>query len=312
MTATAFRFEPKALVPMGAIDFEQEIFADIPAYQPPSVPAGTTPFANDIANDFGYRGTMVAFNRPEDDGDAQTTNTNWDAYYLSPENGHKLPSVDAAIAGDAEWVCSVCHTRLNRSHTECSFCGHTFAAADDLPNPYYVTHDALVAEEYDPFGLQLSVLRQVGLAADRRVVDLGWVAPGTPADAPNTVNGSTDVVAGSAAVPTDVSERGDLPVRNEGNIIVDTEMRSGPLLQTGVDQAVRSESRWAQSVPITLGTLFRYRPGPSAFDSANWMLDSPDATGAAGASATAMLQVGVRATAPDPYGGTVKPVLYIK
>ncbi len=307
MTATAFRFEPNALVPMGAVDFEQEVFADIPAYQPPSVPAGATPFANDIANDFGYRGTMVAFNRPEDDGDAQTANTNWDAYYLSPEDGDKLASVDAATAADAEWVCSVCHTRLNRSYTDCTCCGHTFAAADDLPNPY-VMHDALTAEEYDPFGLQLSVLRQAGLAADQRVVDLGWVAPGTPQDAPNTVNGSTDVVAGSAAVPTDVSNRGDLPVRNEGNIIVDTEMRSGPLLQTGVDQAVRSESRWAQSVPITLGTLFRYRPGPNEFDSADWMLDSPDATGAAGASATAMLQVGVRAIAGDPYGGTVKPV----
>lgn len=307
LTPEAFRFEPHALVPIAAHDFEQRIYAEIPAYQPPSVPAGATHVANNIEADLGYRGTMVSFDRPEDDGSQQAPNTNWDAYYLSPENRNKLVSPVAAAAGDAEWICPVCHMHERRGANTCRFCGHTFVQPNDLPDPY-VPHEALTAEEYDLFGVQLSVLREADLAAERRVVDLGWIAPGTPADAPNTVSGAADVVAGSQALPTDVSTAAEVPVRNEGNIALNTDMPLGVLLRTGVEQSVRSRPRWAQSVPITLGTIFRYRPGMAEFGTVGWLLGSADATSAAGADATAMLRAGLRSGPADPYPSITKPV----
>lgn len=309
MMAGAFSFGPTAFIPIGAPDFVQEVSASIPPYQPPSVPAGGTPFANDLNNDFGYRGTMVVFNRP-DGGDPQDTNASWDAYYLSPATGKKCPAPDALTVGpaDAQWVCSVCGVPYRRNLTSCGFCGHTFSATDDLPDPY-VPHSTLVAEEFDAFGVQVSVLRDAALAAQQRVVDLGWIAPGTPDDAPNTVTTPATVAPGSDPVPTDVSDRSDAPLRNEGNIPVPARMRAAPLMQTGVDPAVRSLTRWAQTVPITVTTLFRYRPGPSEFgDTDLWGLLSADATGAAGQAATALLQAGIRSGAAEPYPGTTKPV----
>ncbi|MFW5866234.1 MAG: hypothetical protein ACOCX2_00365, partial [Armatimonadota bacterium] len=301
MTPEAVRFGLSgAMVPIGSPDFLQEVFADIPPYQPPSVPAtsGDGYFANDIDNDWGYRGTMLAFNRPSDDGDQYDTNTTWDVYYLSPETGEKFVSPDPPNLpigqGQAEWVCSVCGSSYSRDipGDECQYCGNDFTTGADLPDPL-ISWDSLVAEEYDPFGVQVSVLREAAMAAEQGVVDLGWVAPG---------------VAGDDAWPSDVSNRSEMPVRNEGNIGVLSGMRAASLLGTGVDGAVRSYLRRAQTVPITLQTLFRYRPGPAEFGGANWQLLQQDATGAAGEVATALLQAGVRGEATGPYADRIKPV----
>ncbi|MGI5816671.1 MAG: hypothetical protein ACOX9R_01095 [Armatimonadota bacterium] len=297
MATEALRFGASgAMVPIGAPDFLQEVFADVPAYQPPSVPAGPTGFfSNDLDNDWGYRGTMVAFNRPSDDGDSYDRNTDWDAYYVSPQTGRKFATpdaIDAALDTQAQWVCSVCGSTYNRGANRCRFCRHQFNTTDDLPSPR-VPHDTLVAEEYDPFGVQISVLREPALAADQGVVDLGWVAPG---------------VSATGAWPSDVSHRSELPLRNEGNIVTEAGMRASPLLLTGVDSAVRSYTRWGQTVPITLNTLFRYRPGPEAFGGTDWPLLRQDATGAAGELATALVQAGVRAATGEPYEGTIMPV----
>ncbi len=297
MTPEALRFGLSgAQVPIGSPDFLQEVFADIPAYQPASVPPVSADdyFTNDIDNDFGYSGTMVAFNRPADDGDAWDTNTAWDAFFLSPETGGKWATPEATMTdAQAQWVCSVCGAEYSRAVDFCRFCGHDFVDADDLPDPW-VPYESLVAEEFSPFDVQVSVLREAGLAANEGVVDLGWVAPGT---------------TGADAWPSDVSERSEMPLRNEGNILTWSRMRASSMLETSVEEAVRSYTRRAQTVPITLQTLFRYRPGPDEFgDTATWGLLNQEATGAAGLPATALLQAGIRAGAGEPYEGTIKPV----
>ncbi len=313
MTPEAFRFGPGAgPVPLGALDFVQQVFADIPAYQPPSVPplAGS-PYANDIDNDGGYYGTMVAFDRP---GGSDPTDANfaWDIYFRSPNTGHKFgsPAETAAVA-EAENVCPVCGNTYSTAiaPANCPYCG---ASLNSETPP--VPDSALVAEEFDPFGLQVSVMRRAALAANQRIVDLGWVAPGVPLTAPNVTNDSTEMVAGSRPEPADVSARSNLPVRNEGNITSVAEMRSGYLFRTEIDPAVRSFTRWAQSVPLTVGTLFRYRPGGPLptddveFASTIWALGRQEATGAAGEEATARVQAGHRDDGGAAYAGTTKPV----
>jgi len=312
MTPEAVKFGPGTPVAMGALDFLQQVLVDIPRYQPPSVPAGASVFENDIASDGGYSGTMVAFHRPGDGGDEEDADFGWDVYYRSPNTGSKWgdPS-ETADANQAEHVCPVCESRFSSTvaATNCPFCGATLT--DESPP---VPTTALVAEEYDPFGLQVSVMRRSALAANARVVDLGWVAPGVPATGPNTANDSTEMVPGSEPLPADVSDRSDLLVRNEGNINSVGQMRSGYLFRTGIDPAVRSYAGWGQTVPLTVDTLFRYRPGgPSEsndveFGSSAWALWRQQATGAAGQPATSRVQAGVRAGAGVAYPGTIKPV----
>ncbi len=305
----ALKFGPAAgLVPVGALDFVQRVFVDIPPYQPPSVPPGTTFFENDIAGDDGYRGRMLAFNRPEGSAE-EDTNDAWDVYYQSPNNGGHFSDPLQGTAGDAEQVCPVCGSRYNSGVSDCLYCGASLVAQSPA-----LPEETLTAEEYDPFGVQVSVLRKAALAANQRVVDLGWVAPGTPATAPNTVNEPSEMVAGSEPMPADVSDRRDLAVRNEGNISSEAQMRSGLLFRTEIDPAVRSFARWGQSVPVTIGTLYRYRPGgPTedddvAFGSSAWTLFSQEATGAAGQLATSRLQAGIRSGGGVAYPDTIKPV----
>lgn len=303
LTPTALRFLPGVPIPTGSPDFLQQVYVDVPAYQPPSVPAGGSPFENDIANDEGYRGMMVAFHRPDvtavgDDGDL-----GWDVYFRSPNTGNVFgdPS-ETSNDNESERVCPVCAARYSSvvADTQCRFCGATLGT-DTPPVPEWT----LTAEEFDPFGVQVSVLRQTRLAADARIVDLGWVAPGVPATGPNTTNTSLTMAPGSKPTPADVSARPELTVRNEGNIEALTEMRSGHLFRTEVDPEVRSYARWGQSVPLTVGSLFRFRPGDIAFDPGPWGLFTQSATGAAGLPATALLQAGVR---NDPAYALVKPV----
>ncbi len=312
MTPEALRFGPGAgPVPMGALDFVQQVFADIPAYQPPSVPPGASRYENDIDSDLGYYGTMVAFDRP---GGSDPTDANfaWDVYFRSPNTGNRFGSpTETAAAAEAENVCPVCQARYSSAvaPANCLYCG---AALNSETPP--VPDSALVAEEFDPFGLQVSVLRRAALAANQRIVDLGWVAPGVPVTAPNVTNGSSQMVAGSRPEPADVSERSDVPVRNEGNIQSVAQMRSGYLFRTAIDPAVRSMVRWAQTVPLTVGTLFRYRPGGPLptddieFGSTAWALARQQATGAAGEEATALVQAGHRDDGGAAYAGVTKPV----
>jgi len=313
MTPEALRFGPGANpVPMGALDFVQQVFADIPAYQPPSVPPDAgSPYANDIDNDGGYYGTMVAFDRP---GGTAPTDANfaWDTYFRSPNTGNRFGSpAETGAAAEAENVCPVCQARYSSAvaPTDCLYCGATLS-----PETPPVPESALVAEEFDPFGLQVSVLRRAALAANQRIVDLGWVAPGVPITAPNVTNDSTEMVAGSTPEPADVSARSDVPVRNEGNITSVAEMRSGYLFRTEIDPAVRSLARWAQSVPMTVGTLFRYRPGGPLptddieFSATAWALARQEATGAVGEEATARVQAGHRDDGGAAYAGVTKPV----
>lgn len=315
MTPEAFIFGPGASrVPMGALDFIQQVFVDIPRYQPPSVPppAGGSFFANDVNNDNGYYGTMVAFNRGGETGNPEDADFGWDIYYQSPHTGHAFGSPsETADPAEAEQVCPVCGARYSQTvaPTDCLFCG-TSLNTDTPPVP----ESSLVAEEFDPFGVQVSVMRRAALAADQRVVDLGWVAPGVPETAPNTANDSTEIAPGSDPAPADVSERSDLPVRNEGNIITQTLMRAGHMFRTEIDPAVRSFVRWGQSVPLTVGTLFRYRPGGLSpiddveFGAGPWVIARSAATGAAGEEAEARLQAGHRDDGGAAYAGVTKPV----
>lgn len=303
MTPTALRFLPGLPVPMGSPDFVQEVYADLPAYQPPSVPMGATPFENDIANDIGYHGMMVAFNRPDVSAAGNDADLGWDVYFRSPNTGNTFgdPSETADVA-ESEMVCPVCEVRYSSlvAPTDCLYCGAALGT-DTPPVPEWT----LTAEEFDPFGLQVSVLRQTSLAADARIVDLGWVAPGVPATGPNTTDTSVTMAPSAQPTPVDVSSRPELTVRNEGNIDTFTEMRSGHLFRTEIDPEVRSYARWGQSVPLTVGSLFRFRPGDVAF-AGPWRLFRQDATGAAGLPASALLQAGARND--TAYPGIIKPV----
>ena len=101
---------------------------DIPAYQPPSVPAGGARSRTDIANDEGYRGMMVAFHRPDvtavgDDGDL-----GWDVYFRSSNTGHVFGDpAETTDVNRSERVCPVRAARYSSVDTQCRFCGATWA-----------------------------------------------------------------------------------------------------------------------------------------------------------------------------------------
>lgn len=308
MTPDALQFGPaQSIIPPRAVDFLQRILVDIPAYQQPSVPGlavDTGDFRNDIENDEGYRGTAVVY---APDADAAAAEFGWGAYYLAPGDGSRIATPGAAQAQHLDAICPVCALSYPAGTATCPYCG---AAMVDNGPP--LPEAALTADEYDPFGVQVSVTRKPALAADERVVDLGWVAPGTPVTAPNTTNPPGGVVAGSRPSPADVSQRSDIPVRNEGNINSLARMRAGLLFRTEVDPNVRSISRWGQSLPVTAGTLYRYRPGDPSdveFDALDWALWRNEATAAAGQQGTALLQAGIRTDATAAaYPDTIKPV----
>lgn len=313
MLPDAVRFGTAAVrLPLGVLGIPQQVHVDIPPYQPPSVPAGGTFFENNIDADSGYYGTMVAFHRPGGTDNPGDDNHTWDYFFQSPHTGHKFATAgDTSDPTEAQQICPVCGVTFseaiaNTNGGNCLFCGATL----QTQHPH-VSQDTLAAEEYDPFGLQVSVLREAALAADQRTVDLGWTAPAVPDDAPSTVNGPGEMVAGADPEPADVSRRAQIPVRNEGNIDSDASMRTGYLLapgtagpalyRTGIDPEVRSLARSVQSVPLSLGALFRYRPGDTAFGGGPWVLRNTEATGAAGERASAGLQAGVRAAGGEPY-----------
>jgi len=296
-------------VPIGSSDFLQTVGVDIPRYQPPSVPrTAASAFENYIDNDPGYVGIMVAYHRAAEVAapDIVDTNYNWDVYYQSPNNGYKQP-VPGNHNGPGphareERYCPVCDARFSTVPPvpgNCPFCG---AALQDAPGAQ-VPESCLMCEEFDAFDLQVSVNRKVELASDQRTVDLGWVAPGVPDDQPNTATDSTQPMAvGSEPRPVDVSRRSDFVVRNEGNIPTPTYMRAGYLFRPEIDSALRSWARNGQSVPGTVGTLYRFVPaaaGDVAFP-AGWTLERQEPTGAAGMDATARLQAGIRADPAYP------------
>ncbi|MCD6360251.1 MAG: hypothetical protein J7M38_05240 [Armatimonadetes bacterium] len=250
------------------------------------------------------------------------TDEAWTVYYVSPNDGEKIPAGDidnvrTAQAGasnppaEGEYYCPVSDIRYSRvlypvdssGNKICDFTGAELEIAEIVPE------EMLAAEEFDPFEILVSVLRKADLASDQRTVDLGWVAPGVRADQPNTTAGN--LRAGSAAVPSDQSSRQDLTLRNEGNVPTVSTMRAGYMFRPEIDAPVRSRGRWAQSVPATVGTLFRYRPGAAgdvAFTGAGLPLHRQESDGAAGQDATARLQAGVRAGSGDPYGPREVPV----
>lgn len=265
-----------SMIPMGASDYPQQVRADIPRYQPPSVPGAG--FFNDIANDEGYRGTVVAFHRDQID-DQFSRNGAWDSFYLAPGSGARLVSPDEAGADDYETRCVVCDSRHPNGATDCSYCGASLTADDPL------SQSTLVAEEYAPFGVQVSVLRRGEMAADAGLVDLGWVAPGTPADAPNTV---TETMAdGSVPMPADVSRSGRMRVRNEGNVeLLSVLTHSGHLYRAEIDPATQSLGRSARTMPLPNDVIF----GPAGA----LTLRHQEQLGAAGEPAAAVLQAGSR------------------
>lgn len=275
MPFDALKFLPGgSMIPMGARHYPQRVGVEVPRYQSPSVPGAI--LTNDISNDYGYRGMMVAFNR--DGADSIGANSAWDPFYLATGSGGRLSIPAEAQAEDLEAACPVCESRYPQGSSDCGYCGASLEDDSEL------SESALTAEEYAPFGVQVSVLRKVEMAADVRSVDLGWVAPGTPSDAPNTTTGTME--AGSVPMPADVSRSGDVRVRNEGNIILHALMGSGSLYRSEIDPAARSWARNALSLPLTADRLF-------GLDGA-WTLRRQETLGAAGEPATTELQAGDR------------------
>ncbi len=270
MPHSSLRFLPGgSTIPMGAIDYPQRLRAEIPPYQPPSVPGGAdNRYENNIAADQGYRGTVVAFHR--DGVGALGSNDTWDVFYLAPGSGARLLARGEADQDDAETACPTCDSRYRRDEDDCRYCA-TDLERESPPVP----HSALTAQEFAPLGVQVSVARRIGLAADERIVDLGWVAPGAPRN-----------VEGGEPMPSELSRLQDVRIRNEGNLSVETDMSAGPLYRTQIDPTARSEGRVEQSVPLHEDTL------EVELNDDPWILWPQDGTGAMGQRAVARLRAG--------------------
>ena len=288
--------------------------AAIPSYQAPSVPPpGGAAYGavNNAANDLGYRGGQVVFrNLTAPNGNSGLT-AGWDAFYKNPDNGYFQPAAQtwpytcanghvsySDAAGTAPIVCRVCAnttmTEVPGRHFFCPICGQEFAAAGTcpfdganvdatsnlIPLPDAVREEHLVAEEYDPFDVQVSVSRQVELAQTAPDLAIGRTAPGVQALRPDTTQDSP--LARHRAFPGDVSSLPRFPydpsdakvlLRNEGNVALsprlsgahersDSDSSDSPAdrgldhyLRIDVDSTSFSYGRKAQSGPLTRDTF---------------------------------------------------------
>lgn len=304
----------------------EPMWAAIPQYQPPSVPApeasGYRGLGNDLENDFGYRGGLVLHrNEPRasiysgllDD----SLTSGWDSFYRNPDTGHvqratgqwpficagadnTTPSTDDHIVwGVGAATCSLHPTssrvKVGQEHFYCRSCGAEFSENvgacpfDGLPlvqigPAYAVRAEHLVAEEFDPFDVQVSVGRSGGLAQSSPTVSVGRIAPGVGSRNPDTTTGP---ITDHRAFPGDVSPLPQRPhrpsdakaqIRNEGNVALSLRVgnvydfdpgamldRGGPhYLRADVDPLLQSYARQAQSGPVTRETFMPRIQNPAA------------------------------------------------
>lgn len=291
--------------------------------------------AGAASTNWGYRGEAVLYNAQgihgaaPDSPDEYDDNNQWDQFYVCPDCGTRQ-AAPAGVGPSTGWACvnpacpghrfcNYCAQVLPAADTVCPFCGGATTlvkGGQPAPNDANVTHSNLAAESYDVFDLQLSVLKQAALVAERGDTDLGKVAPGVPLKNPDNGAALPDTDP-RAADPANVSHWGETVLRNDGNTIPDviTLPLSDRMFRPEADQGRGHGYGWASArnpissaltrafyddVPYTGGA-----PGTPNYlalsaDPANpWRPLTPDPRGAAGPSAGSAIRVGAGTAAEN-------------
>lgn len=219
----------------------KQLAVSIPRYQPPSVPG--TGVVNNFALDQGYRGGEVLYQNVDAPNANAPMTDGWDVFYKNPDNGYFQPragewpflvngSVVFAASAPAgsfpaegrHFYCAVCGSEFRNNPNMCPFDGHTIAGTDQIPYNLAVREEHLVAEEYDPFDLQVSVARKGEVTQTTEDVPVGRVTPGVPSRQPDL---NTGILNAHRAFPSDVSfvprspyraSEAKVMLRNEGNV----------------------------------------------------------------------------------------------
>lgn len=301
-----------------------QLWAEIPRYQPPSVPGSG--LASDYANDFGYRGGLAIYvNEKAPHYAEKNLNTSsplsrgWDVFYRNPDNGYFQPRpgvwpficpgptaspeddhiVWATAAGNCplhnvatteapgrHYFCPVCGAEYPEPGT-CSFDGAAITSNEQIPLNLAVREEHLVAEEFEPFEVQVSVNRTGELAQTASTVNLGRITPGT---APQQPDATTGMLTDHRAFPADMTplprtaqrpSDARAPFRNEGNVALSLRLgnmydfNESAIADRGLDDYLRIEvdpllmsyGRKAQSGPLTRDTFMPWikNPGGSGF-----------------------------------------------
>lgn len=269
----------------------EQMFASIPRYQPPSVPPLPTNWLiNDYANDNGYRGGQVMYRNLVSVNSGAPLTENWDTFYKNPDIGYFQPAAGVwpfvsggiifhdgsgggtEIAG-RHLYCDVCGSEFPATTTPlpCPFDGQALA---QIPIPYAVREEHLVAEEYEPFEVQVSVARKAEMAQTTGDVPVGRAAPGVRTDQPDTTIGP---LTNHRAFPSDTSMLPLWPyrawdskilLRNEGNIAAGSRLgnvydfNDAALVDRALDHYLRAEvnpdtsfGRKSESGPLTRDTF---------------------------------------------------------
>jgi hypothetical protein len=240
-------------------------------------------------------------------------NHHWDAFYRCLACGAWNPQPGSCWnpSCPGTQMCPVCAIPVPipvpTSVTTCPFCGHAlvaWGAGGAFAGVSRVSSFDLDTEEYEPFNAIVSVLRKLDLSRTMATLDLGRVAPGVPATAPDTTVGGSAVpqAAPSDVTTPDVSQITPAPVLvlpgrrfdvlNEGNVMAPGLLRDTDLVRAGTDLdfGVMSYPARVAAVPLPWQLLF-----PSGLGVG---LAASVPGGAAGGASTAYLQAGTRLTVP--------------
>lgn len=343
----------------------EQMHVNIPRYQPPSVPGNGA--ENWQANDLGYRGGQVIFYNI----DAPNTNSGltggWDTFYKNPDCGYFQPEpgvwpYDCPVGGETYWAPGNCTNPAHGNpalvevpgrHWYCPVCGSEWQSIGtgftcpldggipvQIAANQVVRQEHLVAEEFDPIDVQISVARKLDVAQSTGDIAIGRTAPGVITQQPDTTTG---IITNHRAFPADTSplpltpfrpSLAKLRLRNEGNVAAGMRLANtydfdvnrsldralDHYLRVDVDAFNLSYGRKAQSGPITRDTFVTRTlhsdgsvPGPfeqSLQASLVWdaMAQTPGA--AAGTNAFGFITAGYYGTYNDAgtYTARAKPV----
>jgi hypothetical protein len=298
----------------------------VPKYQRSSEP-GDAP-GNNLANNWGYRGQAILYQTVSPRGytgldypNDYNDNGQWDMFYTCPDCGTRQAVGDvppnawacANTTCPGHVFCNWCGTIWPAGTTNCLYCGGTVTAVPRTANN--VNHNMLASEEYEPFDVQLSVLKLLELAAGRQSADLGRTAGGVNLKSPD---GGAAIADNDprAADPADVSHWGEFVIRNEGNTLPSLlGLNANTTADNALYRAMRPEAlqgsrsySWAGSRnPIALGlnrTFFPDMPGGAynpliPTSTVPWQPLVAQPSAPAGAATGGALRVGAGSTAEN-------------
>lgn len=341
----------------------EQLSASIPSYQPPSVP-GRGLVNNQVA-DLGYRGGQVVYHNLVAPNLNSGLTAGWDTFYKNPDCGYFQPEIgvwplECPVGREVVWAswdpagpvpalsCPV-HTTTQLAevpgrHYVCSVCGSEYPdwpavgcpfdgtfinqATGQVPAYDVVRAEHLVAEEYEPFDVQVSVSRKGEIAQGKPAVNIGRTAPGVQSRRPDT---TVQPLVGHRAFPGDVSalpahpddpSNARITLRNEGNVALSPrignsyDFDNGAVADRGLDHYLRidlspnslSYGRKAQSGPLTRDTFMPLQTisgAPGLFEAGlspqpGWDAYTQTPGSAAGAPTSGFITAGSYVGRPSP------------